>query len=47
MEEWKKGFESFQLAGPYWVVPSWLQPPAEAQKVLRIDPGMAFGKGST
>lgn len=46
MEEWKKHFRPFQLAGPYWVVPSWLPTPSEAQKVLRIDPGMAFGTGT-
>ncbi len=46
MAEWKKGFKPFQLVGPYWVVPSWLEAPAEAQIPLRIDPGMAFGTGT-
>lgn len=46
MEEWKKHFKAFPLVGPYWVVPSWLQAPAEAKKILRIDPGMAFGTGT-
>ena len=46
LAEWKKGFNSFQLVGPYWVVPSWLKPPAEAQKTILIEPGMAFGTGT-
>jgi ribosomal protein L11 methyltransferase len=46
LEEWKKGFEPFALAGPYWVVPSWKTPPAEAQRPLFIEPGMAFGTGT-
>lgn len=46
MSEWKKGFKPFQLVGPYWVVPSWLEAPAEANISLRIDPGMAFGTGT-
>lgn len=46
MEGWKKHFKPFQLFGPFWVVPSWLQIPEEAEVVLRIDPGMAFGTGT-
>lgn len=46
MEEWKKDFKAFPLAEDYWVVPSWLEAPAEAKKSLRIDPGMAFGTGT-
>jgi ribosomal protein L11 methyltransferase len=46
LAEWKKGFVPFQLVGPYWVVPSWLPTPAEAQKPITIDPGMAFGTGT-
>lgn len=46
LEEWKKGFEAFKLVGPYWIVPSWLKPPAECQKAIYIDPGMAFGTGT-
>ena len=35
-------------AGPWWVVPAWLDPPdgADRDLVLRIDPGRAFGSGS-
>jgi len=46
LAEWKKGFVPFQLVGPYWVVPSWLTPPPEAEKPIIIDPGMAFGTGT-
>lgn len=46
MAEWKKGFKPFQLVGPYWVVPSWLETPPEAKVSLKIDPGMAFGTGT-
>lgn len=46
LEEWKKGFKPFRLVGPYWVVPSWEEVPAEAEKPLQIDPGMAFGTGT-
>lgn len=46
MEGWKKHFKPFQLVGPFWVVPSWLAPPPEAEIILSIDPGMAFGTGT-
>ncbi|MFN3455788.1 MAG: 50S ribosomal protein L11 methyltransferase [Pseudobdellovibrio sp.] len=46
LEEWKKGFVPFKLVGPVWVVPSWLEKPAEASAQIKIDPGMAFGTGT-
>lgn len=46
LEEWKKGFNPFKLVGPAWVVPSWLEKPAEAKIEIKIDPGMAFGTGT-
>lgn len=46
LAEWKKGFVPFQLIGDFWVVPSWLEAPAEAKKPIIIDPGMAFGTGT-
>ena len=45
-EEWKKGFVEFELVDGIWVVPSWREAPANARKVLSIDPGMAFGTGT-
>lgn len=41
---WKSHFTPMAF-GPLWVVPSWLEPPAHAEHVLRIDPSMAFGTG--
>lgn len=49
LSEWKKGFESFKLVGPAWVVPSWLTLPEAAGDSaieIKIDPGMAFGTGT-
>ncbi len=46
LTEWKKGFEPFCLASPYWVVPSWLISPVANEYTLHIDPGMAFGTGT-
>ncbi|NCN95657.1 MAG: 50S ribosomal protein L11 methyltransferase [Bdellovibrionales bacterium] len=46
MEGWKEHFKAFELVGGHYVVPSWLEAPKEAQKVLSIDPGMAFGTGT-
>jgi ribosomal protein L11 methyltransferase len=39
-------FEPTEITPEFWVVPSWHQPPAQARRVLRIDPGMAFGTGT-
>lgn len=46
LEEWKKGYKPFCLAGDYWVVPTWLEKPDEAETAIWIDPGMAFGTGT-
>lgn len=46
LAEWKKSFVPFKLIGSTWIVPSWLEKPAEAQLEIRIDPGMAFGTGT-
>lgn len=46
LEEWKKGFEAFELAHGLWIVPSWKQIPPQAKSFLRLDPGMAFGSGT-
>jgi ribosomal protein L11 methyltransferase len=39
-------FEPVFIAPGFWVVPSWHQLPADAQRVIRLDPGMAFGTGT-
>lgn len=50
LAEWKKGFKPFRFAGDFWIVPSWLDVPAEAPKdpsrILFVEPGMAFGTGT-
>jgi len=39
-------FEPVSITDTFWVVPSWHQAPAQAQWVLRLDPGLAFGTGT-
>ena len=39
-------FEPVEITADFWVVPSWHQPPAAARRVIRLDPGLAFGTGS-
>jgi ribosomal protein L11 methyltransferase len=50
LAEWKKGFVPFLFARPFWVIPSWCEPPAEASKDkthhIYVEPGMAFGTGT-
>ncbi len=39
-------FEPIAITPTFWVVPSWHAPPAAATRMIRLDPGMAFGTGS-
>ena len=39
-------FEPVAIADGFWMVPSWHQVPAGAQRVIRLDPGLAFGTGT-
>ncbi len=39
-------FTPVPVTPTFWVVPSWHEAPAEALKVIRLDPGMAFGTGT-
>jgi ribosomal protein L11 methyltransferase len=39
-------FTPTEIVQGFWVVPSWHEPPAEALRVIRLDPGMAFGTGT-
>ena len=41
---WRRHFRALSF-GRVWVVPHWLPAPEDAEVVLRIDPGMAFGTG--
>ena len=39
-------FAPVDIAPGFWVVPTWHEPPAGAHKVIRLDPGLAFGTGT-
>lgn len=39
-------FDPVEITPTFWIVPSWHEPPAEAQQVIRLDPGLAFGTGT-
>jgi ribosomal protein L11 methyltransferase len=39
-------FEPVEITPDLWVVPSWHEAPAQAQQVIRLDPGLAFGTGT-
>ncbi|MDP3251971.1 MAG: 50S ribosomal protein L11 methyltransferase [Hydrogenophaga sp.] len=39
-------FEPVAITPEFWIVPTWHEPPAAAQKVIRLDPGLAFGTGT-
>lgn len=39
-------FEPVAITPSFWIVPTWHTPPETAQKVIRLDPGLAFGTGT-
>ncbi|MDE2394694.1 MAG: 50S ribosomal protein L11 methyltransferase [Burkholderiales bacterium] len=39
-------FAPVPIAPGFWIVPSWHEPPAGAERVIRLDPGLAFGTGT-
>ena len=39
-------FEPVQITPAFWIVPTWHEPPAAAQQIIRLDPGLAFGTGT-
>lgn len=39
-------FDPVQITPDFWIVPTWHEPPAQARRVLRLDPGLAFGTGT-
>jgi len=48
-QDWQAAFRAHfppLCFGRLWVVPSWREPPAEAEHILHLDPGMAFGTGT-
>ncbi|MGI9153870.1 MAG: 50S ribosomal protein L11 methyltransferase [Rubrivivax sp.] len=49
-EDWvrltQSQFAPVQITPSFWIVPTWHEPPPGAQRVIRLDPGLAFGTGS-
>jgi ribosomal protein L11 methyltransferase len=49
-EDWvlltQSQFAPVVVAPGFWIVPSWHEPPADAERVIRLDPGLAFGTGT-
>jgi ribosomal protein L11 methyltransferase len=49
-EDWvrvtQSQFAPVEITPTFWIVPSWHDAPAVAQKVIRLDPGLAFGTGT-
>ncbi len=39
-------FAPVDITPSFWIVPSWHEAPAAATKVIRLDPGLAFGTGT-
>jgi len=39
-------FAPVEITPEFWIVPSWHEAPAQATKVMRLDPGLAFGTGT-
>ncbi len=39
-------FAPVDITPEFWIVPTWHEPPAEAKKIIRLDPGLAFGTGT-
>ncbi len=39
-------FEPVEITPTFWIVPTWHEPPAAAQQIIRLDPGLAFGTGT-
>jgi ribosomal protein L11 methyltransferase len=39
-------FAPVEITPTFWIVPSWHEAPAAAQRIIRLDPGLAFGTGT-
>lgn len=39
-------FAPVEVTPEFWIVPTWHEPPAQAQQIIRLDPGLAFGTGT-
>ena len=49
-EDWvrltQSQFAPVEITPSFWIVPSWHEAPAAAERVIRLDPGLAFGTGT-
>ncbi len=49
-EDWvrltQSQFDPVPITDSFWIVPSWHQAPPQAQRVMQLDPGLAFGTGT-
>src|SRR5207253_9370603 len=49
-EDWvrltQSQFAPVSITADFWIVPTWHDPPAQARRVIRLDPGLAFGTGT-
>ncbi|MDL5032748.1 50S ribosomal protein L11 methyltransferase [Pelomonas sp. APW6] len=39
-------FAPVEITPEFWIVPSWHEAPAQATRIMRLDPGLAFGTGT-
>lgn len=39
-------FSPVDITEDFWIVPTWHEPPAQARRTIRLDPGLAFGTGT-
>ena len=39
-------FAPVEVTPSFWIVPSWHEAPAAARRIIRLDPGLAFGTGT-
>jgi ribosomal protein L11 methyltransferase len=39
-------FAPVEITPEFWIVPTWHEPPGQATRVIRLDPGLAFGTGT-
>ena len=39
-------FAPVDITPDFWIVPTWHEPPAQARRIIRLDPGLAFGTGT-
>ncbi|MGA0610407.1 50S ribosomal protein L11 methyltransferase [Caldimonas sp. KR1-144] len=49
-EDWvrltQSQFAPVEITESFWIVPTWHEAPAQAETVIRLDPGLAFGTGT-